>query len=86
MNLQDRPIQAQGFTRSRSHYFKIRIFYLLAAAGAADDEGDPVSAPSCCDSNSTSCCSRSISMIKGTISTRKAVPAIQAALPENFAQ
>ncbi len=44
-------------------------------------EDGPVSAPSCWLSNSTSCCSRSISMIKGTRRMRKAVPAIQAALP-----
>ena len=58
--------------------------YLEAGAVVPEgvvDEG-PVRAPSCWFSNSTSCCSRSISMIKGTRRMRKAVPAIQAALPE----
>ena len=43
--------------------------------------GLPVSAPSCCASNSASCCSLSISMMSGTTSTRNDVVAIQAALP-----
>ena len=41
----------------------------------------PVSAPSCWLSNSKSCCSRSISRIRGTPRIRMVVPAIQAALP-----
>ena len=50
-------------------------------AGVVVAEVGPVSAPSCWFSNSTSCCSRSISMIKGTMRMRKAVPAIHAAFP-----
>lgn len=41
----------------------------------------PVSAPSDWFSNSTICCSRSISTISGATSSRKVVLAIQAALP-----
>ena len=44
----------------------------------------PVSAPSCWFSNSTNCCSRSISMIRGTRSTRQVVAVIQPALPVDF--
>ena len=48
--------------------------YLLAGALP------PVSAPSCWLSNSTSCCSLSISMMRGTTSTRKVVADIHSAL------
>ena len=40
----------------------------------------PVSAPSCWLSNSTSCCSLSISMMRGTTSTKKVVADIHRAL------
>ena len=44
----------------------------------------PVSAPSCWFSNSTNCCSRSISIINGTRSTRQVVAVIHPAFPVDF--
>ncbi len=51
------------------------FFYLGAPGGALP------SSPACWLSKSTICCSRSISMMSGTTSTKKVVPAIHAALP-----
>nr|ACR36106.1 unknown [Zea mays] len=50
--------------------------YLVGGGGGA-----PPRSVCCCSSRSLSCCSRSISMISGTTSTRKVVPAIHAAFP-----
>ncbi|EYU46402.1 hypothetical protein MIMGU_mgv1a016974mg [Erythranthe guttata] len=46
--------------------------------------GEPPSKLACCSSRSLNCCSRSISIISGTMSTRKVVPTIQAAFPVLF--
>jgi len=61
---------SRSLYRSRGGEGEIDFLYAL-----------PVSAPSCCASNSASCCSLSISMMSGTTSTRNDVVAIQAALP-----
>ena len=48
-----------------------------------ETEGEP-SRLACCNSRSVNCCSRSISMMSGTTSTRNVVPAIHAAFPVLF--
>ena len=50
-------------------------------AGARGSRAPLAAPPSCCDSISVSCCSLSISMIRGTTSTSKLVPVTQAAWP-----
>ena len=64
------------------------MHYLDAAADMLrfyfEPGAPPVSAPSCWFSNSTNCCSRSISMIKGTRSTRQVVAVIHPAFPVDF--
>ena len=49
--------------------------------GGAPGSGGAPRRPACSLSVSTICCSRSISMIRGTTKIRNVVPAIHAALP-----
>lgn len=55
--------------------------HVYALPAPPSEVDDPVKAFICWFSKSTACCSLSISIIKGTINTKKAVPAIQAAFP-----
>ena len=76
-------MQAMSYTRVLGS-----MYYLDAAADMLrsylEPGAPPVSAPSCWFSNSTNCCSRSISMINGTRSTRQVVAVIHPAFPVDF--